>query len=182
MSEEDLQELVTLGVLPAILRCDPKKIDVVKLLAALFPSEPVYPTLFVRAPARTLEEAIKEGHHHFVSPAINSANFSAQPAEFEGNVDIDPFKNKSSSIEKINSLTILGRRPLNSLELLNYAIAYKNMQRRYKIVALGDFWLDDDGTKWVVVIYSEDGERIVSLVSFDGNNWDDSYFCASVSK
>lgn len=181
MSEEKLTKLLKFGVINLLLSCDPDEIDLERLRQILNPPPPVYPVLYVMAQGRTIEEALREGKHNFVNPDVNQLNFPTSTGPFEGEVRIEPFKGHVSSSEKINSLTIRGFRPLSSLELLNYAVAYKNMQREYNIVALGDPWTDANDKKWVVVVGSDGGERVVYLASYDGE-WSDKYFCAYVKK
>ena len=116
----------------------------------------------------------------YVNPNITEQNFPMQqgdndPMEYK----VFHFGGSISSENVIKAMTKENYRPATLRELLRWA--KDNWNGLDRIVALGQIWLDEVGTPFVVVLILDDGKRKLYLHWFDFG-WLDNYCVLAVRK
>ena len=129
---------------------------------------------------KTLEQLIKQNKLDYVNPNITEANFPVRPQDNDSEKEYKVFNFGSISSENaIAGMEKEGFRPATNRELLQWAV--KNWNGKDWIVALGQTWLDSDGTRNVSVLNFNGDERQLFLAWF-AFDWSVGYWFLAVRK
>jgi len=93
-----------------------------------------------------LTTMISAGHYDWVSPNITSENF---PLDEKGKVEVDAeiihFDRRISSDDAIAELVQRALRPATLAELLALGAKHPDVQRQFRVIALGSIWCGSGG-------------------------------------
>ena len=127
--------------------------------------------------SKTLEEMIIEGKYDRVTSDINCVNFP-MPSDKSGSEKLEAVILHFDKIVRIEDvLKILNRRNLRPgtlPELLAFGTKHPEEQRKYQIFAVGSFWSDSVGDRFIVHLIGGNLARGVEL-DFRNNWWDPRY-------
>ncbi len=123
--------------------------------------------------AQTLDQMIKTGEYDWVNSTITQKNF---PIEGEGQVELIPellhLGRDASTDEVLAGIDKQGYRPATLPELLAFGARYPDKQREFPIVALGSFWRNCDGHRFVAVLDVDGCGRCLSI-GWCGCDWNE---------
>ncbi len=129
------------------------------------PSTERYAVTVNYAGNKTIKNLLKEGKYDWVNSNITDKNFPTDKTGEEENeihlVHLDRlFDNGDLVIEELDKL---GYKPANPAQLLALGIKHPDLQRQFPIAALGQYWLDSSGARYVVYLHRGSGGRYASL-------------------
>lgn len=134
--------------------------------------------------AKPLKEMIKAGNLQYADANITDEHFPINPRpNGELEVQLIQFDKTRDSGEASAELGVKGLRPVELSELLAFAAAHPDEQKKGPIVALGSQWQYPKGSPIVPYLWSdaETGERTLNLVGFY-RGWGPHYRFAGVRK
>ena len=123
----------------------------------------------------TVEQAIEAGDFQAVSANITGRNFS-WTRKGQANVEIVlvRFDHRMSSPDVVRELDDEDMRAAELPELLAFAAAYPDVQRKFSVVGLGSIWRDRKGYANVPCLYTASEGRYLDL-----HWWDDGWYSYS---
>lgn len=136
--------------------------------------------------SKSLAEMIKAGKYD----GVNSEIISHFSIKGEGVVEcklVLVHLNKVAKVagveETLEHLNKMDLTPALIEELLSFAVTYPEVQRKFRVIALGSVWHHPDGDIIVPFLCGHVFERVLGVHICDGNWWHDSYrFLASRRK
>ena len=123
--------------------------------------------------AVSLIKMIRSGKYDWVNDDITAEHFPVSGSDKqEVDVELFHFNRVVSTAVAIAEMEKAGYRPANPSELLALGASQPELQRQFPIIALGQFWLDDDGGRVVVVLRRHVSDRNLNLHRY-GHDWGD---------
>lgn len=118
--------------------------------------------------AKSLPDMIKAGNYGYANEDITDKNF---PTQGKGAVDLEIvlvyFGKDMDSNDVLSELDKLGFRAAILPELLAFGETHPEVQREFPIIALGSFWADRDGNRFVPCLGRWRGKRGLGLSWFE---------------
>ncbi len=123
----------------------------------------------------SVEQAIDAADFQAVNASITSKNFpTKRTGERDLNILLVKFDGRMSSHDAVSALADERLRPAELHELLAFATAYPEEQRKYSIVGIGSVWKDRRGFGNVPCLYEASEGRYLDL-----HWWDDGWYSYS---
>lgn len=130
---------------------------------------------------QSLAAMIKAGKYDWVNPDITEQHFPVKPGSKDVSIELVHFDRVMTSDEVLTELDRKGLRPATLPEVLAFGAKYPEKQREFPIVALGSVWRGWNGFRFVPYLWSDAGERGLSLDWLD-RRWSGRYRFAAVRK
>ena len=137
---------------------------------------------------QSLVEMIQAGEYDWVDTEITAEQFPFFPLQSQGygrqkvEIALFLFNRPISPGWVINEMDEAGYRPVNPAGLLALGAAQPDLQRQFPIAALGQFWQDPSGYRYVIALFSDNALRGLRRVSLDESDWSKYWRFAAVRK
>lgn len=120
----------------------------------------------------SIEKLVAAGKYDWVNGSITDDNFPQEKTGVEEvEIELVHFNRDISTDNVLSELDRLSLLPANPAELLAFGAVFPNVQRKFPIVALGQYWRNPDGYRYVVCL-DEDGIERGALLNWIGGDWD----------
>jgi hypothetical protein len=134
--------------------------------------------------SRSVKDSISAGKYDYANEGITKNNFPSAEHE-KGKKELQftlyHFGRDVESDYAISEMDKDGKRPATLRELLAFGETNPEFQNQFPIIALGSFWVNRNGYRYVACLFGFDSERYLCLDWYD-YRWDDDYRFLAVSK
>ena len=132
---------------------------------------------------KTVEQMVADGHYDWSNSNINSSNFFVpNGGQTKSILRLIRFGREITTGEALVELEQQGFRPASLSELLAFGAKFPDLQKKFKVVALGAVWIDSNNYSQAAFLGSFGDKRGLGLSQYRGGYWHAGFRFLAVKK